>query len=313
MMDSVSESSIPSWLTVWCAEHLGATPTRLLPVPKPASMSEVFGVLLGDGRSVAVKARPDEAGRAASCVAAQGVLAEGGFACAAPVTLVTLHQGTAIHAEEWRPGGHILAGDGPQVAEAFARVLARLDAQLEPIRVAPPTPNPRWVRWDHRDAGTWPAASFLDGRDASRVAPFIEETARRATARLLAADLPCGLGHADWETQNLRWHGTTIWAVHDWDSLAWLPEAAIVGAASGSFASNETPTLAPLRSSEAFLEAYQHERGRRFTSSELEVAWAASLWPAAHNARSQALFQRPPIAETALREQAELRLALAGA
>jgi hypothetical protein len=309
----VSETSIPTWLTAWCAEHLGVTPRRMLPVPQPASMSEVFGVLLADGRSVAVKARPDENGRAASCVAAQGVLAKAGFACAAPVTPACVEQGTAVHAEEWRPGGHILLGDGPQVAEVFARVLARLAARLEPIRVAPPLPNPRWVRWDHDDAGTWPAAAFLEGRDASRVAPFVEETARRATARLLAADLPCGLGHADWETQNLRWNGTTIWAVHDWDSLAWLPEAAVVGAASGAFASNETPTLAPLRSSQVFLETYQHERGRRFTATELEVAWAASLWPAAHNARGQALFEQGPVAETALQEQTERRLALAGA
>ena len=35
-------------------------------------------------------------------------------------------------------------------------------------------------------------------------------------------------------------------AVHDWDSLAWQPEAALVGAASGSFASAGPPTLAPI-------------------------------------------------------------------
>lgn len=115
----------------------------------------------------------------------------------------------------------------------------------------------------------WPAAIFLDERDASGLPPFIEETARRATNRLLAADLPCVLGHADWETQNLRRHGRTIWAVHDWDSLAWLPEAAIAGAASGTFASAEIPTLAPLTSSEAFLEAYQHERRRQFNTNGL--------------------------------------------
>jgi hypothetical protein len=34
--------------------------------------------------------------------------------------------------------------------------------------------------------------------------------------------------------------------VHDWDSLAWQPEAALVGAASGSFASAGPPTLAPI-------------------------------------------------------------------
>jgi len=75
-----------------------------------------------------------------------------------------------------------------------------------------------------------------------------------------------------------------VWAVHDWDSLAWQPEAAVAGAASGSFASAGPPMLAPVESSEAFLVAYQDIRGRLFTAVELQVAWAASLWMAAYNA-----------------------------
>jgi hypothetical protein len=101
--------------------------------------------------------------------------------------------------------------------------------------------------------------------------------------------------------------------VHDWDSLAWLPEAAIAGAASGAFASAETPTLASIGSSQAFLAAYQERSRRVFTAEEIEVAWAASLWLAAHNARCQALFAHPPVAERALRTQAAERLDLAGA
>ncbi|WP_171055456.1 MULTISPECIES: hypothetical protein [unclassified Nonomuraea] len=34
--------------------------------------------------------------------------------------------------------------------------------------------------------------------------------------------------------------------MHDWDSLAWQPEVALVGAARGSFASTGPPTLAPV-------------------------------------------------------------------
>jgi hypothetical protein len=89
--------------------------------------------------------------------------------------------------------------------------------------------------------------------------------------------------HADFEAQNLRWHGREVWAVHDWDSLAWQPEAALAGAASGAFASDGPPTLAPIESSEAFLVAYQDIRGRSFTAVEREIAWAASLWMAAYN------------------------------
>lgn len=86
-----------------------------------------------------------------------------------------------------------------------------------------------------------------------------------------------------------------------------------MGAASGAFSSAETPTLAPVDSSAAFLDAYEQARGRGFTTEEREVAWAASLLPAVHNARGETLYASPPVASTALRGQASARLALAGA
>ena len=63
----------------------------------------------------------------------------------------------------------------------------------------------------------------------------------------------------------------------------------------------------------AFLDAYEQARGRGFTTEEREVAWAASLLPAVHNARGETLYASPPVASTALRGQASARLALAGA
>jgi len=93
------------------------------------------------------------------------------------------------------------------------------------------------VRWDHAGSGVWPAIGCLGSRDQGAVPGYVVETAMRARRRLLAAGLPCVLGHADFEAQNLRWQGREVWAVHDWDSLAWQPEAALAGAASGSFAS----------------------------------------------------------------------------
>ena len=92
----------------------------------------------------------------------------------------------------------------------------------------------------------------------------------------------------------MRWRNGEAHAVHDWDSLAWLPEAAIAGSAAGIFASHgEQPMLAPLESSEAFLDAYESERGARFSTYETEIAWAASIWEALHNARDERQL-RPP-------------------
>ncbi len=270
-------------------------------------VSMVFGLRLAGGRNVVVKARADE-GRAVSCVAVQARLAERGFPCARPLTPVVGVGSLAVHAEEFRPGGEVLHGDSPDVARRGAAVFARLMAELAEVTAAPPLPNPPWVRWDHHDSGAWPAIGFLDSRDQSVVPGYVVETAERARRRLRAADLPCVLGYADFEAQNLRWQGREVWAVHDWDSLAWQPEAALAGAASGSFASAGPPTLAPIESSEAFLVAYQDIRGRLFSSVELEVAWAASVWMAAYNAREEALLGDAPVGADALRAQAAERL-----
>jgi hypothetical protein len=301
---------LPDWLPAWCLDHLGAEPSDVLFQLQQVSM--VFGLRLPGGADVVVKARADD-GRAVSCVAAQARLAGRGFPCARPLTPVAGVGSLAVHAEEFRPGGEMLHGDSPDVAARYAEVLARLMAELAELKVAPPLPNPPWVRWDHADSGMWPAIDCLDNLDQSVVPADIADTAERARRRILAAGLPCVLGYADFEAQNLRWHGQQVWAVHDWDSLAWQPEAALAGAASGSFASSGPPTLAPIESSEAFLVAYQDIRGRMFTAVEQEIAWAASLWMAAYNAREEALHGDTAVCGDALRAQAAERLRRANA
>ena len=300
---------MPDWLPAWCLDQLGAGPADLL--FRVQQMSAVFGLRLADGRDVVVKARPDD-GRVVPCVAAQSWLAERGFPCARPLTPVAPVGQLAVHAEQFRPGGEVLCGDTPDVAIRYAEVFASLMAELAGATLAPPLPSPHWVHWDHAQAGVWPAIAFLDGRDQSAVPGFVVDTARRVRQRLLAASLPRVLGHADFEAQNLRWHGHQVWAVHDWDSLAWQPEAALAGLASGAFASSGPPVLAPIESSAAFLATYQDLRGRRFTATEEQVAWAASLWLAAHNAREEALYDRTPLSGDSLRAQVAERLRRAG-
>jgi hypothetical protein len=301
---------LPDWLPAWCVDQLGDAPVSVL--FELRQMSAVFGLRLVGGRKVVVKARPDDS-RAVLCVAAQARLAERGFPCARPLTPVVGVAELAVHAEEYHPGGELLRGDSPDVAVRYAAVFASLMTELADVTVAPPLPNPRWVRWDHTDPGVWPAIRELDDRDRGAVPTHVITTADRARKRILAAGLPCVLGHADFEAQNLRWHDGDVWAVHDWDSLAWQPEAALVGAASGAFASTSPPTLAPIESSAAFLEVYQDLRGRRFSPEEQQIAWAASLWPTAHNARWEAVHGDTPVSCGAVRIQATERLRRANA
>ncbi|MFD4673945.1 phosphotransferase enzyme family protein [Lentzea sp. NPDC058450] len=296
-------------LSAWCAAELGSGPVEVF--YDRVSISSVFGVRLADGRSAYVKARADD-GRAASCLAAQKSLAERGFPCPRPLTPVVRADGLAVHAEEPVPGGEMLRGDTPDVARRYAAVFAWSMALLADVSV-PPVPAPRWARWDHTDPGLWPAIDFLDVRDQSVVPPFVVEAATRLRKRLLATDLPCVLGHADFEAQNLRWHGGEVLAVHDWDSLAWQPEAALVGAASGAFANVPPPGLVPVESSAAFIETYQRVRGRAFSAEEMEIAWAASMWTAVHNARWEVLHGDPTPSGDAVHEQGPERLRLANA
>ncbi len=307
---TVRVDELPDWLPDWCVDQFGDEPVGVL--FEARSISAVFGLRLARGREVVVKAREDD-GRAASCVAAQAQLAQRGFPCARPLTPVVAVGALAVHAEESLPGGEILRGDTPSVARRYAAVFARLMAELADVQVEPPLPNPRWSRWDHTDSGLWPKIDFLDERDQSVVPQFVVEMAERVRKRLLATNLPCVLGHADFEAQNLRWRDGEVWAVHDFDSLGWQPEAALVGAASGAFANDPPPSLVPVASSAAFLDAYQEHRGRAFTAEELEIAWAASLWTAVHNARWEALHGDAPISLDAVREQAAERLRKANA
>ena len=296
-------------LSAWCSAELGSAVAEVF--YERVSLSSVFGVRLADGREVYVKARPDD-GRASSCLAAQASLAARGFPCPRPLTPVVVADGLAVHAEDALPGGSMLRGTSPAVAVRYSEVFARSMALLEDVVVPPPLPSPRWARWDHTDPGLWPAIDFLDVRDQGVVPPLVVEMASRVRRRLLATSLPCVLGHADFEAQNLRWQGEVL-AVHDWDSLAWQPEAALVGAASGAFANASPPSLVPVESSAAFIEAYQEARGRVFSAEEVEVAWAASMWTALHNARWEVLHGDPTPSGDAVREQGAERLRLAGA
>jgi hypothetical protein len=307
----VTVAETPGWVSGWCEDHLGSTVTEVL--FSSSHMSSVFGVRLDDGRGVVVKARPDPRERVDSCLQAQAHLADGGFPCARPLTPAITVGGLTVHAETHVDGGHMLRGASPSIAARYATAYAWLMSLLEAVEVPPPLPNPHWLGWQHPGTGLWPSAPWLDERDQRLVPDFVVDTAERSTRRLQSAQLPNVVGHGDFEAQNLRWSDDRLLAVHDWDSLAWFPEAALVGAAAGSFASADRPTLAPLESSEAFLIAYQDCRQRRFSREEGEIAWAASLWPAVHNARGEALFAMPPDTTEPLAAQAFERLKRANA
>ncbi|MEU0465166.1 hypothetical protein ABZ215_14270 [Amycolatopsis sp. NPDC006131] len=81
-----------------------------------------------------------------------------------------------------------------------------------------------------------------------------------------------------------------------------------MGAASAVFPKVGPATLPPIESTEAFLGAYQDARGRSFTAEEQQVAWAAGLWPAAHDIRWESLHGYTAVSGKAFWSQAAERL-----
>lgn len=289
----------PTWAAGWCRTHLGAEPVETRFVV--SHLSEVVGLRLGGGAEVVLKRRAEANGRAQRCVTAQRLLAEDGFPCPLPLTDAIVEAGVAVHAERLVEGGEVETDDSPAAAARSAALLADHVRRLERLGVDPPLPNPEWVDWHAPPAR----------HDGVAAPDWMGDLRRRVQAKLAGCELAAVVGHVDWEAQNMRWRDGRPLVVHDWDSLASMPEAAIAGTAAGVFASHGAPVLAPLESSAAFLDAYERARGFVFGPHEREVAWAASLWVALHNAYDELLFARPRLSFERLAAQRDDRLARA--
>jgi hypothetical protein len=273
----------------------------------------VVGLRLSDGRDVVVKARA-AAGRLIGCFVAQDTLHARGFPCPQPLVAPAPLGALSATAERYVPGGKPLA-PAPHATELYASALARLlGCAPAPTELPSVEPAPPWAAWDHDEPGVWPVP---DDRDADLNAhpgpPWLDDLGRRVRARLANATAPPVIGHVDWEAHNLRWIGEQLHAVHDWDSIAARPEAAIVGlAAAVHTASGEPLTEATDEQIDGFLTAYGQARGHALTIEEREFAWAAGLWVRAFNAKKDSLDgDGPSLARLA--DEAPGRLRMAGA
>lgn len=241
-------------------------------------LSEVVGIELSGGLRAVVKARPAEP-RIVGCVQVQAALASRGFPCPEPLTPITQVGGMTITAEAEVSGGSALRAEPG--AAPYARVLARLIASAPAaMAVASLAPSPPWAGWDHPGRRLWPD---LDehGQDLNQVAapPWVDAAAQRVRQRLTTSSAHACVGHGDWEPQNIRWNGNDALVVHDWDSVIAQPEAAIVGLASAMWTrvdgSEPTATIAQTAD---FITSYQQATGPAWDASQVQDAWAASLW-----------------------------------
>jgi hypothetical protein len=310
--------SLDPRLAHWCERHLGSgVEERFFGADH---LSQVHGLRLADGREVIVKVR-GRMERLRACDAVHRTVWRAGIPCPEPLVgpqpLADDEPEQWATAETWTGAGEL------RVPEAgfYAGLLARIVEAAPPVAglpsLDPPVP---WLWFDHDDPErAWPPPAS-DRWDPHRIEAelpaFVPDAARRARARLLAADVralaPVAV-HADLSGLNTRWSVDGSFVVHDWDSVAALPEAVVAGSTAGDFASYDRTRLATVEESERFLDAYAGARGRPWTAAETEVAWAACAWLAAYNAAFEALKDGPyPVTERFAEDVAE-RLRRAGA
>ncbi|SEJ45621.1 phosphotransferase [Demequina mangrovi] len=302
----------------WVASRLGSAPEGEF--FEASSMSEVWGVRLADGRSVAVKRRGGGARLAIACAAHRAAAAAGidtPALLAGPDALGGERGGADdawLTAEDWRPEGAFSPeGDAPVL---FAGLLASLVRALADVDAAGLTPPP-WLWYDHDDEDrVWPPAAS-DRWDPHRIEadlpPALAAMARAARARLRASALSSVLGHSDLNALNVRWVGDRP-IVHDWDSVAVRPEAVLAGTlALDHPAAPDAGAAADVATGARVIKAYEDARGRAFTADEREVAWATSVWLACYNAAFEHLHGGPGTVTAVILRDGEERLALAGA
>jgi hypothetical protein len=276
-------------MTRWFLIGAGGGSARLARVLfRSGHLAQVIGAELADGRHVVIKVRPFEP-RIAGCATVQARLTAIGFPCPLLLAGPAAVGGFAVTAETYLPGG----GQRPpeEGAAPFAALLARLVGSAPGAASVPSlAPSPPWTGWDHPGARLWPDRDD-QGRDLNESPgpAWVDRAAARVRRHMSACRDPLRIGHGDWESQNIRWAGERVLAVHDWDSVIAQPEVAIAGLAAAVWpAAGEPGQAATVEQSAEFITCYQAVAGARWTPSQIQHAWAAGLWVRLFNARKDA-------------------------
>jgi hypothetical protein len=268
----------------WCARHLAAPVHAIL--FRGGYLSEVVGVELADGRSVVVKARP-VAPRLSGCFLVQEQVFRRGFPCPKPLVSPQPYDPGRVATAE----AYVAPASGVGSVDESAALLARLISMLrtEPFRDDWIRPPPAWVHWEHPGHGLWPMPDDDEVDLNSVEVPWIDDFGAKAREVLLGAPGPRVVAHVDWVPQNLCWNTDgSARAVHDWDSLAVLPEPAVVGVAAAIYVPSATA-----EQTQMFLHAYQVAGSVRWTPRELRVALAAAMWVRLFDSKKDLLAGRP--------------------
>jgi Phosphotransferase enzyme family len=277
-------------LGAWCELHLGSAVTS--EVFQTGHLARVIGARLADGREIVVKVRPTAA-RTTACTEVQRRLFESGYPCPQPLAGPAPLGDFEATAESCIPGENMLPATG-RAAQPFARALAQLvDLAPRPEEVSSLAPAPAWTAWNQEgELWPWPDDQDIDLNQVQGP-DWVDAVGRAARKRLQEGQDQAVIGHGDWFTDNLRWHGNRLLVAYDWDSVIADSEAVIAGLAAAIY-----PALATVAETLDFLACYAAARGHPWGSGELQRCWAAGVWSRAFDAKKQHAAGQPIISLT---------------
>jgi Ser/Thr protein kinase RdoA (MazF antagonist) len=290
LLGATSAEGALGHVATYCEQVLGSRPVRVLFYA--ASVGAVYGLALEDGRDVVVKLHRRRV-PADYLVAVQDVqrhVARSGLPAPEPLAPPTPYASSFVTAEAFLGAGRAPDPYDRSHRDLIASGLARFVAACRDL------PDPARLRsWFEPEAGsTWPAPHDIrfDFPGTTAGAEWIDAIGARALSRLRAREArPSVVGHHDWRREHLRVDGDRLTAIYDWDSVSVDDEPILVAGAMRTFPADwslpdhrQYPTREEM---EAFLLAYERERGAPFGGSERETLNAALVYGAAYTARCE--------------------------
>ena len=271
----------------FCREHLGGGVAKRL--FERTSVGVVTGLALSDGRRVVVKVHQPRRRREflEAVYAVQARLHADHFPCPRPLVGPEPLGDVLAVAEELVEEGEYRDAHEPVVRRAMAELLVRqFDVTAECGQ--PGALGEGWNLLGGR--GTWPSdphSPIFDFEATRAGAEWIDELA--ANARALIA--PAGervVGHTDWSAKHFRFVDDEVSVVYDWDSLALVPEAHVVGVAAATFTANFELGVASAPAPDevrAFVDDYSAARSRPLDRGDREQISAIAAYVIAYTAR----------------------------
>jgi Phosphotransferase enzyme family len=289
ILGTADPGEIASRLDAFCKAHLGSGVGEVLLCE--LSVGATFGLRLGDGRRVFLKAhppdRPSEYLQAVRRV--QRYLFGRGFPAPRPLAgPAPFSSGLATVDNFVDEGEHGDAHD-PSIRHTMAETLARL------IDLAREIPDIRGLdkgwRWPMKGK-LWPKPhnALFDFETTAEGAEWIDEVAEEAKKVTDGFDGEVVVGHTDWSVDQMRFKKGKVSVVYDWDSLRVEKEVVVVGHGASHFSATWSlgvPNPPSAEETWLFVEEYEAARRKPFSKQERKTIAASAIYGIAYTARCE--------------------------